>query len=129
MNKEPHIPVMLSESLSLFRGVSLKTFFDGTVGSGAFADALLKEHPEVEEYVACDRDTDALALAEERLEAHGEVVRYRHANFCDIVAEHEGYNGFFLTLGFPPCSWTKENADSAFRRRVPSICEWISKAP
>ena len=76
-----HIPVMLEESLALFRGKKMTHFFDGTLGAGGFAEAFLREHPETECYLGCDRDEQALALASTRLKGFASVFQPVHANF------------------------------------------------
>lgn len=96
-----HIPVMLEESLEIFKGQTIRTFFDGTVGAGGFAKALLKAHPEIERYIGCDRDSHALELAEEILADFNEKVEWAHGNFADLeslLAEKElsEVDGFFL---------------------------------
>ena len=47
-----HIPVMLSESLEIFEEKKLSLFFDGTLGAGGFAKAMLQAHPEIKTYFA-----------------------------------------------------------------------------
>jgi len=96
-----HIPVMLQESLSIFRDQKLSFFFDGTIGAGNFAQALLRAHPEVERYFGCDRDNSALELAKVNLKAFSRKVELVHANFCDVekILQERGINkvnGFFL---------------------------------
>ncbi|MCB1106791.1 MAG: 16S rRNA (cytosine(1402)-N(4))-methyltransferase [Chlamydiia bacterium] len=104
-----HIPVMLSESLEIFKGQNLKTFFDGTLGAAGFAKALLEDHPEIETYVGCDRDEKALALARENLKGFEGKVTFVHANFSDLKEELkmrgiEKIDGFFLTWEYHRCS-------------------------
>ncbi len=105
----PHLPVMLKESLELFKGKSLKTFFDGTLGAGGFARALLTDHPEIDTYYACDRDKSAIAIAKENLKEWSDKVQYIHGNFCDLDRhlDERGVtqvDGFFLTWGCRQCS-------------------------
>ena len=67
MNEEFHKPVMCEEVLSMFHGAKLKVFFDGTTGAGGHAKLLLENHPEIELYIACDRDPSALEIAAQTL--------------------------------------------------------------
>jgi len=104
-----HIPAMLEESLEGFRGKRLKTFFEGTLGAGGFAKALLTEHSEIETYFACDRDASAIKLAKETLGPLQEKVVFIHGNFSDLDTHLEAHNineidGFFLILGYHLCS-------------------------
>lgn len=104
-----HLPVLLQETLHHFQGCSLKVFFDGTLGAGGHAAAILAAHPEIECYIGCDQDPQALALAEEKLQPWKEKIQFVHANFRDLdtVLAGKGMNevdGFFLIWGFHRCS-------------------------
>ena len=96
-----HIPVMLQESLEIFQRKKIFSFFDGTLGAGGFARALLEAHPEVKTYYGCDQDTHALKLAKENLEAFKGKVEFIHSNFSFVkkILEERGIiqiDGFFL---------------------------------
>lgn len=96
-----HIPVMIEESLELFSQMHLRTFFDATVGAGGFAKALLTAHPEVERYVACDRDEVALEIARNELREFEKKVSFVHDNFQhldEVLARQnlDKVDGFFL---------------------------------
>jgi 16S rRNA (cytosine1402-N4)-methyltransferase len=96
-----HLPVMVEEFLKFFSEVELSVFFDGTVGMGGHAEALLKEHPEITTYIGCDRDPEALQAAKEKLAPWKDRVELVKANFADLdtVLEERKIrkvNGFFL---------------------------------
>ena len=117
-----HIPVLLDEVLSYFEGVHLKTFFDGTLGAGGHARAILDAHPEIETYIGCDRDGQAHEIADEALAPHREKVKFFRGNFADLdqaLAEYgiEKVDGFFLTLGSRRCSSIKEKEVLASKRK------------
>ena len=104
-----HIPVMLKESLEIFKRQSIKTMFDGTLGAAGFAKAFLKEHPEVETYYGCDQDENALALAKENLKEFEGKVTFIHSNFSCLEKKLkergvEQVDGFFLTWECHQCS-------------------------
>lgn len=101
MSKE-HISVLEKESLAFFEGVSLETFFEGTVGAGGHAGAILEAHPEIKRYIGCDLDPEALEIARETLKPWKDKVELIHGNFAqlDRYLEERGIqavNGFFLT--------------------------------
>lgn len=102
----PHLSVMEKEFLSFFEGRYLKVFFEGTVGAGGHAYALLAAHPEIERYIGCDRDPEALAIAEERLAPWKEKVTLIHGNFSDLdlFLEDQTPDGFFLISECRLCS-------------------------
>lgn len=97
----PHISVMLEEVLSLFGEGQLNVFFDGTVGAGGHARALLEAHPEIELYIGCDKDPDALAIAAKNLAPWKNKVELVHGGFekLDRYLEDrqiKSVDGFFL---------------------------------
>lgn len=101
-SKSDHVSVMVAECLKFFEGIDLKIFFEGTVGAGGHASAILESHPEIERYLACDRDPEALQLAAERLRPWKEKVELIRGNFGDLdtILQQRGIqevNGFFLT--------------------------------
>jgi 16S rRNA (cytosine1402-N4)-methyltransferase len=82
--KYSHEPVLVTEFLKFFEGKHLHTFFDGTLGSGGHAKAILESHSEITTYIGCDQDTDALALAKENLLPWKEKVLFVNDNFANI---------------------------------------------
>ena len=97
-----HKPVMLTEVLEGFKDMHMKVFFDGTVGAGGHANAILEAHREIELYIACDRDPSALKISEETLKSHRAKIKFvhsNHANIEQILKELSvaGVDGFFLT--------------------------------
>lgn len=97
----PHQPVLLQEVLEGFAGVSLSVFYEGTLGAAGHAQEILKAHPEIKRYIACDLDKEALALARKQLEPWKEKVDLIHGNFMDLDQhlEERGIqqvDGFFL---------------------------------
>ena len=100
---------MLKESLEIFEGQTLKTFFDGTLGAGGFAKALLEAHPEIETYYGCDQDDHALTLAKENLKEFEGRVEFVSSNFSHLgeelgKREVKTVDGFFLIWECRRCS-------------------------
>lgn len=99
-----HQPVLLEEFLSLFEKRSIRCFVDGTLGAGGHAAALLQRHPEIEHFIGCDQDTQALQLAQERLQPWKEKLSLFHIR-SDAIAERLQENhitsvdGVLLDLG------------------------------
>ena len=101
-NREPHIPIMVKQVLQCLEGANLKVFFDGTLGAGGHARAILEAHPEIERYIGCDKDPEALLLAKERLLPFANKVEFVQSDFSrlDRVLKErkiEFVDGFFLT--------------------------------
>jgi len=102
MNKSPHISVMLKEFLHFFQDKALKVFFEGTVGAGGHALALLEAHPEIERYIGCDQDPTALDIAEQVLKPWKNKVHLEKGNFSNLDQylkknKVKKADGFFLT--------------------------------
>jgi len=98
---EEHRPVMLEEFLNFFKEKEIGVFFDGTLGAGGHARALLEAHPEIQRYIACVRDPNALQIARKYLEPWKEKIDFVHGNFSDLdthLAERclSHVDGFFL---------------------------------
>lgn len=79
-----HIPVLLEEVLGCFIGKKIRFFFDGTLGLGGHAKAILEAHPEIERYIGCDQDINALALAKQVLGPWKDKMVFAHKNFSQI---------------------------------------------
>jgi len=98
----PHISVLEKEFLGLFAGQKIRVFFDGTLGAGGHAEAMLKAHPEIEVFIGCDRDEVALEIAGERLAPYKKKMIFAKSNFSELeeVLGEQGIDqvdGFFLT--------------------------------
>jgi 16S rRNA (cytosine1402-N4)-methyltransferase len=106
---QKHRSVMGKEFLNFFSNKKIQSFFEGTVGAGGHAKALLEAHPELARYLACDRDSQALELSREALEPWKDKVEFVHANFSDLdrvlkAKKIDQVDGFFLILGFLQCN-------------------------
>jgi 16S rRNA (cytosine1402-N4)-methyltransferase len=109
---ELHRSVMVEECLKGFEGSLLTTFFEGTVGAGGHAEAIMRAHPEIERYIGCDQDPEALQIATSRLKPWKDKVELIRGNFIDLDAilskrGIKAVNGFFLTLGCHRCNSIK----------------------
>jgi len=99
-----HISVLQEAFLSFFRGRSIKTFIDATLGAAGHSLALLQEHPEIELLLGIDQDTSALKLAKEKLSPYENKVKLIHSNFENLshLVKNEGLekvDGIFFDLG------------------------------
>lgn len=95
-----HLSVMKQDILEVFQSVHLPFFFEGTLGLGGHAEALLEAHEEIEYYQGADMDESALDLAKQRLERFGSKVHVSHQNFLQALDESDKtFNGFLFDLG------------------------------
>jgi len=119
-----HKPVLTRECLQFFEDISLKIFFEGTVGNGGHAQEILKAHPEIERYLGCDLDPTALDLAKKILQPWEEKVELMQGNFADLDTflqerEIQEVNGFFLIWGYHLCNLMKQKGVLAFLKKLP----------
>lgn len=101
--REYHRPIMVNEVLEGLRVREGGLYFDGTVGGGGHAYALLASDPTVQ-LIATDKDGDAIAEATRRLEPfRGRFQLYRSdfKQYADVFAAAgvEEIDGFLLDLG------------------------------
>lgn len=100
-NLRPHLPIMVNECLEIFSSMQIETFFDGTLGAGGHARAILEAHPEIKRYIGCDKDPEAFEIAKQYLAPWRDKVSFVHGNFADIerhLAQNKvkKVDGFFL---------------------------------
>ena len=104
-----HVPVLLDRCLELLEpaltapGERRRVVVDATLGLGGHTEAMLRRFPDVH-VVGVDRDTEALARAQARLEPFGDRVTYAHAVYDEIddVLERLGLDavdGVLFDLG------------------------------
>lgn len=117
-----HVPAMLREVLHYLRPERGGVFFDGTLGGGGHAEAMLSAAPGVT-LVASDRDPEALAEAGARLARFGRRFRPVRANFAealDIAGVEDGaLNGALLDLGISSHQIDVEGRGFTFRPGAP----------
>lgn len=95
-----HVPVLMREVLEVFAGKNLRIFFDGTLGAGGHARAILESHPEIERYIGCDRDPRAHELATANLLPWREKVVFVRGSYADQIQNVDGcIDGFLIDIG------------------------------
>lgn len=120
MNKPLHLPVMKEEILEVFKDKKLVDFFEGTLGLGGHAEAILQAHPEISYYLASDQDANALTLAQKRLEPFSSKIEFVHKNFLKALSESDKtFDGFFFDLGVSSMQLDEEQRGFSFMRDGP----------
>ncbi len=107
--RSDHTPVMLRETLHCLDGAKLSVFFDGTLGAGGHAKAILEAHPEIRRYIGCDKDPEAIEIARKNLSPWADKVDFIQGDFSRLDEYLSALNissvdGFFLTSEFPLCN-------------------------
>ncbi len=124
MSTPHHVPVLCEEFLSFFKEMKIRTFVDGTLGAGGHAEAILKEHPEIEIFLGFDQDKTALEIAEKRLAPFKNKVEFVFANFCQIESELKKRNnlkvdGIFLDIGVSSMQIDRAERGFSFSKEGP----------
>lgn len=116
----PHTSVLLREVVQAFEGVELKVFFEGTLGAGGHARAILATHPEIERYLGCDRDPRAheealISLSQWREKV--EFIRASYSELPEILKERKigCIQGFLIDVGVSSMQLDEKERGFSFR--------------
>ena len=111
-----HVPVLFDEVMEALAVKPDGTYVDGTTGGGGHSSGICERLSAKGHLVAVDRDTEALAAAEKRLEPYGCRKTFVHANYSDteaIKAAAGGkVQGILLDLGVS--SYQLDNPERGF---------------
>ena len=115
-----HAPVMVQEVVRLLKPQTPKRFLDGTVGGGGHAERILMESSPAGRLLGLDRDDEAVAAAQERLQLFGSRAIVRQANFSaakEILAQigWTAVDGVVLDLGVSSRQLESEERGFSFR--------------
>ena len=99
-----HIPVLCDKVVDLLNPKSEGFYIDGTVGLGGHSTAILKASAPNGQVFGIDLDTEALAVAKDRLQGFGERASLINGNFAEmdvLLSRHSIYavDGILLDLG------------------------------
>lgn len=111
-----HVPVLFDEVMESLAVKPDGTYVDGTTGGGGHSSGICERLSAKGHLVAVDRDTEALAAAEKRLEPYGCRKTFVHANYSDIAAIEAAaggkVQGILLDLGVS--SYQLDNPERGF---------------
>ena len=121
-----HIPVMLDRCVELLApAISAPgaVLVDATLGMGGHAEAFLTRFPELT-LIGLDRDTDALAIAGERLAPFGDRVHLVHTVYDGITEALEGLgiesvDGILFDLGVSSLQLDRAERGFAYSKDAP----------
>jgi 16S rRNA (cytosine1402-N4)-methyltransferase len=121
-----HTPVMLERTLELLApalDADRAVLVDATLGMGGHSRALLERFPGLT-VIGLDRDTDALAIARERLASFGDRARFVHAVYDEIddAVRSEGFDevqGVLFDLGVSSLQLDRAERGFAYSKDAP----------
>jgi len=120
----PHQSVLLNEIRAAFHNKTLSSFFDGTLGAGGHAEAILTDHPEIHSFLGIDQDPTALQLAEKRLsdwKSKTHLIKESFDRLPEILARHQlnTLDGILLDLGVSSMQLDRPERGFSFSKEGP----------
>jgi 16S rRNA (cytosine1402-N4)-methyltransferase len=115
IDKTPHIPVLLEETLSLFEGIKEGFFVDCTLGYGGHSEALLERYSQIK-LIGIDRDIEAINFASKRLAHFGDRVSFKHGSYADVfpTLDHSTISGVLADIGVSSLQLDKRERGFSF---------------
>ncbi|MBR4905962.1 MAG: 16S rRNA (cytosine(1402)-N(4))-methyltransferase RsmH [Clostridia bacterium] len=129
-----HVPIMVSEVLTLLDPSRGGVFVDGTLGGGGHAEAVLSALPESGRLFGIDRDDDALRAAGARLSRFGDRFTAIKGNFFDmkeLLAARGVYkvDGILLDLGVSSHQLDARERGFSYKAEAPLDMRMDQSAP
>lgn len=112
-----HLPVLHQEVIEQLCQANVQTFFDGTLGLGGHAELIMKEFPELQQYIATELDPEHLQYATKRLEPFQAKLSTHNTNFSElgiILAKNEIKQPLTILLDLGLCSNHVDQAEKGF---------------
>lgn len=94
-----HIPVLVSEVITLLHPKSSGTYLDGTFGGGGHTKALLEATEPTGKVIALDRDPSAEIFAKELKRAYPKRFKFSPVSFSEVESLGVKFDGALLDLG------------------------------
>ncbi len=129
-----HVPIMVSEVLTLLEPARGGIFVDGTLGGGGHAEAVLSAMPETGRLMGIDRDDEALRAAGARLARFGERFTAIKGNFFDmktLLSDRGIYrvDGILLDLGVSSHQLDERSRGFSYKAEAPLDMRMDQSAP
>ncbi len=112
-----HISVLSKE---LIEGLVLQNgglYLDATVGGGGHSDLILSMPGT--QVIALDQDAQAIAAAQNRLQAYGDRVRFWQGNFAEYNPGDQKFHGIIADLGVSSAQLDQPERGFSFRHEAP----------
>jgi len=115
VNKIPHIPVLLNETITLFKYNMQKKgyFIDCTLGFGGHSEAILENFPDIK-LIGIDQDIEALNYAKKRLSKYANRVEFINKRASEALKELNGLDIAGVLADIGVSSYQLDNKDRGF---------------
>jgi len=120
----PHQPVLYQEVLDALAPESGKDYLDGTLGAGGHAEGILMASAPRGRLLGLDLDSEALAIARQRLFAYQErtIIRQASYRFAAEILQEIGWqqaHGILLDLGVSSMQIDRPHRGFSFKEKGP----------
>ena len=111
--KTPHIPVLLKETVDLYKDIKDGYFVDCTLGFGGHSEAILEKYPHIK-LIGIDQDKEAMEFAKKRLSKYSNRVEFINKRASEALKELKGLpiNGILADIGVS--SYQLDNPERGF---------------
>jgi 16S rRNA (cytosine1402-N4)-methyltransferase len=113
-----HIPVLHQEIVTGLEIVPGGRYLDATVGGGGHSNSILQAAADVS-LVAIDRDLQALAAAQYKLQPYGDRVQFWHGNYADYNPGDLKFDGIIADLGVSSVQLDLAERGFSFQQEAP----------
>ncbi|MGC9325037.1 MAG: 16S rRNA (cytosine(1402)-N(4))-methyltransferase RsmH [Desulfomonilia bacterium] len=119
-----HVPVLLDEVLEVIMPRDGGKYFDGTLGGGGHARAILERSAPTGELAGCDLDREALTRLESEFASYGDRVHLFCRNFSEIdticlMLGWKKLDGILLDLGMSSTALDSAHRGFSFSKDGP----------
>ena len=111
--KTPHIPVLLKETVDLYKDIKDGYFVDCTLGFGGHSEAILEKYPHIK-LIGIDQDKEAMEFAKKRLSKYSNRVEFINKRASEALKELKGLpiSGILADIGVS--SYQLDNPERGF---------------
>jgi len=114
-NQIPHIPVLLNETIELFKSNMQNSgyFVDCTLGFGGHSEAILENFSNIK-LIGIDQDIEALEFAKKRLSKYANRVEFINKRASEALKDLDGLNISGILADIGVSSYQLDNKDRGF---------------
>jgi 16S rRNA (cytosine1402-N4)-methyltransferase len=109
----PHIPVLLNQTLEIFKDLNEGYFIDCTLGFGGHSEAILETHPNIK-LIGIDQDIEAMEFAKKRLAKYADRVEFINKRASQALKELKGLNVSGILADIGVSSYQLDNPQRGF---------------
>ena len=115
MNSIPHIPVLLNETIDMYKKNMLNEgyFIDCTLGFGGHSEAILENFPNIK-LIGIDQDVDALNFAKNRLFKFSNRIELINSRASEVLANLKGFKIAGILADIGVSSYQLDNKERGF---------------